>query len=748
MPSVTKKIDSFTLKSTWKYNRGNVDPDTDAVTWTNPSTPSTATKTVLIDLSDIPSGSRVTAATMKITTAQSTSAARANGKSFTVSGNHQSGINVLSWFSSLGSSLSIMFSFQYASPSDTSSYSSGSMSCYFSGISLSITYELPASSGTTSVTSIDAGSGSVTLNINPSNASYTHKVTWKIGNNVIKGPTNIPSGTNTDTCSLPLSVCNYITNATSATCTVVLETYNGTTLMGSNTYTFTVNVPSSVVPTVGELSSSPVTTGAAASMADTYVQRYSKASLSLPSVAGTYGSTITSVVFSGWGATANGTASGTTYSATTPTLTMNGNVTMTAVVTDSRGRTVTETLTIKVEEYTSPVISSIVAKRCLQDGTLNDQGRYARVVVTFSIASVDGLNTATTKSYYKQSTSSTYTDANTPFTSGTAIIIGNELIGTDASHNIKVTVADDVGNMATAITSIPTTTYVMHFRDGGLSVGIGRAAVEEDNIVAINDTWRLRAYSGLLQPHSVMVGAIPSGADLNTYTVAGEYSVESNTIAASLANRPCDLTGKLIVGSAAKDEISVTIAQNTNCYMYQMYITYNLSGIYIRYMHTYNTSGSPTFSAWKQLAFTSDITAANFSGSLPIGKGGTGQTTAAGARTALNVPKCIEAGDVIDISGVNIPGWVTNSKKNFQASLSLGRPIHASSAHITATKCYVLGPGGKLIDGGNITGLGSASYGIKADAGIVNISYVGSYSTTNNTPHVISFSTGATITFS
>ena len=245
-----------------------------------------------------------------------------------------------------------------------------------------------------------------------------------------------------------------------------------------------------------------------------------------------------------------------------------------------------------------------------------------------------------------------------------------------------------------------------------------------------------------------MVGAIPSGADLNTYMVAGEYSVESNAIAASLVNRPCDLTGKLIVGSAAKDEVSVTIAASTYCYMYQMYMAYDLSAIYMRRMYTGSTAGTASFSSWKRLAFMSDITASNFSGTLPIDKGGTGQTTAAGARTALDVPKCIEAGDVIDISGVNIPGWVTNSKKNFQASLSLGRPIHASSAQITATKCYVLGPGGKLIDGGNITGLGSISYGIKADAGIVNLSFVGSYSTTNNTPHVISFSTGAAITFS
>lgn len=743
----TASISSFTLKSTWLYKTAN--EDRTYIYYTNPTTPSTASKTVSISLSSIPSGSRVTAATLKIRTSNGSSTAVIGGKSFGVTNDHTSGINVKSGISSLGSSLSVTFKFQYSSVPSQSSSSSGSRSSYFSEMQVIIDYELPSSTGSFDVSDITPGVGeSVTLTVNPSNVSYTHKVSWYIDDTKVGDTETLDAGVTTTSFDMPLTICSYIPNATSATGKVVLETYNGTTKMGENTYTFTINVPSSVVPTAGTFSSSPVTTGAAAVMADTYVQGYSTASLSLASVAGAYGSTITSVVFSGWGATANGTASGTTYTASTPTLTMSGNVTLTAVVTDSRGRTVTKTITINIAEYTKPVISSIIAKRCLQDGTLNDQGRYASVTVVFSIASVNNLNEATTASYYKTSTATTYTDANTPFTSGTAIVIGNQLLGTDASHNIKVTVTDKVGNTATAITSIPTTTYVMHFRDGGLSVGIGRAAVEEDNIVAINDTWRLRAYSGLLQPHSVMVGAIPSGADLNSYTVAGEYSVESNAIAASLLNRPCDLTGKLIVGSAAKDEVSVTIAASTNCYMYQMYMAYDLSGIYMRRMYTGSSSGTASFSAWKRLMYsTDDLSTTSFTGALPISNGGTGQTTIEGVRTALNVSQDIKAGDVIDISTLTIPAWVTSSTSQIRTTIFLGRRITATSCSISGTGCYLVSPSKKVYDGVNITTFGTPTFYIKGDVGAVSITFSKSTSTTNNAAHVIQFGT-ASLTFS
>lgn len=752
----TTSLSSFTLKSSWSYNQKIWDDDQKQYYYYKPTTPSTASKTVSVSLASIPTGSRVVSASLQIRTSNSSSTATIGGKTFNVNNDHTSGINIASGISSLGSSLSIVFKFQYSgSPSVPSSSSSGSRSSYFSEIKLIIDYELPASSGTTSVTSIDAGSGSVTLTIDPSNTSYTHQVTWYVGDTVISGPTTIAAGTTTASCSYPLSVCQYIPNATSATGKVVLQTYNDSTLMGSNEYTFTINVPASVVPTAGTLSATAVTTGADVSMASTFVQGYSTANLSLADVAGAYGSTITSVVFSGWGSTANGTASGTAYTAQTSTLTSSGTITLQALVTDSRGRTVTKTANITVYAYAKPTISSITAKRCNDDQTINDQGEYALVTVTYTFASVNNLNSVTTASYFKQLSDVAYQNAGQTFTSNTSFMIGDDdtiSFSPDISYNIKVTVADKVGNTATAITSIPTATYVMHFRDGGTSVAVGRAALDEENIFAVNDSWRIRAYGGLLQPHTVMVGSIPSGVNLNSYLTAGEYAIETDAIATSLTNRPCDLSGKLIVGSSRYNETTHTIDNSTHCFMYQMYMVRDLSAIYIRNIYTGASSGAANavFSAWKRLMYsTDDLSTTSFTGALPISNGGTGQTTIEGIRTALNVSQDIKSGDVIDISGYKAAGWVTSSRGQFRSSICFGRRITATAVAIAGTG-WIIGPGGKVIGGdsaANITTMGTFTYSIKSDAGFIGFVFSKSFSTTNNTPHTLEIATG-TLTFS
>ena len=741
MPTLTRSIASFTLKSTWKYKTAN--EDRTYIYYTNPTTPSTASKTVSVDLSSIPAGSRVTAATLKITTARATCVAKASGKSYTFSGNNQSGINVLPWFSSLGSSLSVMFTYQESSVSGSSNSSSGSMSCYFSNISLSITYELPASGGTVDVSTIEAGPDStISVTINPSNPNYSHVVTWQLGNATETDVLAV--GETVSEFDIPMSLCNQIPNATSGEGTVTIETYNGETLMGSNSYPFTVTVPDTVVPTAGTMTATPVTSGVDQSIANMFIQGYSSASLSLPNVSGTYGSTITSVVFSGWGQTANGTASGTTYSASTPTLSTSGQMTIQAVVTDSRGRTTTKTLTITIQQYTRPTISSVLVERCDSQMVTNDQGTYAKITVTFAIASISGQNSADTETWYKLNTSSTYTNAQATFSSGTPYIIGGGHLSTDSSYNIKVIITDKAGNMATAVTSIPTATYVMHFRNGGTSVGIGRAALPQSNVLAVNENWD--TYIGgsnvaKFPKHLAVVANVADSAynnNFNNCVVAGTYIVSDLT--STIANAPVQKTGQLTVGSSMLDEHNVAIATTANCTMYQMFVASDLSDVYFRTMSTTGTAGSVVFGEWVK---------SNFSGTVSVDRGGTGQTTIDGIRAALNVSQDIKPGDVIDISGYKAGGWVTSSRSQFRSAICLGRRITATAVAIAGTG-WIIGPGGKIVGGdnaANVTSMGTFSYTIKPDAGFISFIFSKSFSTTNNTPHTIEIATG-TLTFS
>lgn len=501
MATATRSISAFSLKSTWKYGKATtiVQDEGDYTYYWSPSTPSTASKTVTLDLSAIPAGSKVTSAIFSIrTNGDGSSYAIANGVSKGITNDHtgSNAADVKAWLSNMTGgtfgNLSIKFTFQASSPPPTSSSSSGSRSCSFSASTLTINYELPNSSGTIDVNSIDAGTGSLTITINPSNTAYSHTVTWTFGSQTRTD--TLPAGTTVSSWEIPISFCSEIPNATSGTGTVAVKTYDtgGTQVGSTQTYTFTVTVPSSVVPTAGALSASPITTGAPNSWSSTYVQGYSAAAMSLANVSGAYGSTIRSVVFSGWGNTADGVQSGTAYTATTSTLTASGTVTLQALVTDSRGRTCTQNLAIVVTSYVSPTISAITAKRCDSNGTINDQGTYCRLVVVYTYASVNSLNNPYTTSAYKLNTDSSYTTATTKaqtFASNTPVIIGDGLLSADRNYDIKVTVEDELVNMATALTSIPTATYVLHFRDGGTAIGVGQAASSTDRTVTVNPNW-------------------------------------------------------------------------------------------------------------------------------------------------------------------------------------------------------------------------------------------------------------------
>lgn len=489
MSTFTTSISSFELKSTWSYQFSNGQGY-----YYGPKTPSTAYKTVTVDLSSIVSGSKVTSATLSInTTRNGTSHAECNGTKVTVTGEHTAAdslIDVTSWFTTLKSSASIKFDYQSYTPSSGSSSQTGFNKCTFSNMLLTINYDLPNSTGTFDVSSAEAGpDSSITLTVSPVNESYTHRVVWTFGEQTVTQ--NLAAGVTTTSLAVPMSFCSEIPNATSGTGTAVLTTYdgNGTQVGDAQTYTFTVTVPASVVPTSGSLAATPITPTASGSMANIYVQGYSYASMSLPSVAGAYNSTIKSVVFSGWGVSANGTLSGSNYVCNSTTLLASGDVTLKAVVTDSRGRTCTKTLTITVTAYSTPTIESIAVNRCLEDGTKSDTGTYALLRVNYNIANISG-NNASTASAYQLAGASSYTNANTAFSDDVATVMAvGDVFMTDKSYNIKVTVTDGLANTATATISLPTAAYVLHFLNGGKSIGIGQAASTTANTLTISPDW-------------------------------------------------------------------------------------------------------------------------------------------------------------------------------------------------------------------------------------------------------------------
>ena len=329
------------------------------------------------------------------------------------------------------------------------------------GMTLEITYEYLKSEG--SVGAAQTG-GSATMAITAYNSAYSHRVTWRLGD--WSATQDVAAGTASASCQIPHSA---LPNAVSGTATAELETLNGGTSLGSNVYSFPVTVPAGVVPAIGSLTVSPVNAGASSTAAGwgLFIQDRTRASAAMGGVSAGSGASIAAYNLT----TSPDYGGAAAASLTTGLLSAAGTVTITAVVTDSRGRTATRTATITVQAYAPPQITGTPSVyRCTSDGTRDDTGgTYAKLTAGFSCSGVNGQNSLTVRRV-------ALNGANTDLTSGAAAVIGAGGLSPDNTYQAVITLTDAVGSTTTYTVAIPSAAYLMHFAKGGRSIGIGCAA--------------------------------------------------------------------------------------------------------------------------------------------------------------------------------------------------------------------------------------------------------------------------------
>ena len=241
-----------------------------------------------------------------------------------------------------------------------------------------------------------------TLTITEKASSFKHKLKYVCGDasGWILGGSSSFSTSNSVDWTPPLSLAQENTTGTSVSVTFTLYTYtdNGTSV-GSNSYTKTFSIPSSVKPSVSVAVSDPMgyetTYGA-------YVQGLSKLKI-VATASGSQGSTIK---------TYKTEADGKTYteaSVESDVIAGTGKLTIKVTVTDSRGRTATASTTVSVLAYTFPKISALSVYRCDTSGNASSSGAYLAVKFSSVITSLNSKNTAAYTIQYKKSTATSYT---------------------------------------------------------------------------------------------------------------------------------------------------------------------------------------------------------------------------------------------------------------------------------------------------------------------------------------------------
>lgn len=313
----------------------------------------------------------------------------------------------------------------------------------------------------------------ITIHMNKK-ANFKHTVRYVWGNTSGTIATNV-----VDNCqwTIPLSLANQIPNSTSGYGTIYVDTYNGSTKIGTKSCRFDATVPTSVKPTINSAkvaidnSANSVIAGWGL-----YVVGYSKAKITA-AASGSYGSTVSSFVVGGGYST---TQSGSSLSYTGGKFTSSGNKTFNVVAKDSRGRSsdTKQAGTITVYAYSNPTITALSVQRS------SSNAKKITVRANWNFSSVNGKNSATATLYYKRSTSSGWTTYGT-ISKNTDVTLTTDF-AEEYSYNFRIIVRDAVGNSAQDESFISTIDVLLDFKAGGKGLGVGKIAETDSMEVALD----------------------------------------------------------------------------------------------------------------------------------------------------------------------------------------------------------------------------------------------------------------------
>lgn len=236
--------------------------------------------------------------------------------------------------------------------------------------------------GSSAITTLtDATIGlSTSVTWTPLDTTFKYKLTFSCGAWSYTTDFIVPNQLTPYTYSytIPMAVCNQLPNATTGTLAASLTTYtaDGVQVGVANSKTAVLTVPSSVVPTISSVTLEEGTP----SGFGVYAKSLSTVKATV-SAAGAYSSTVANIVVKVGNNSYIANSSGVAVSEILQTY---GSISVVTTVTDSRGRTATNTKTITVYDYFQPTIGMSIA--------INSSTNVVTTTVTGSIPPVNNLN--------------------------------------------------------------------------------------------------------------------------------------------------------------------------------------------------------------------------------------------------------------------------------------------------------------------------------------------------------------------
>lgn len=308
------------------------------------------------------------------------------------------------------------------------------------------------------------------LTVTRQSSEYTHTISYVCGS--ASGTICAKSAKTAIIWTPPINLASQNTTSRQVSIVFAITTFYGNVRLGSNTLIISAAIPASAGPSCSFTTSD--TTGMVATYG-AYVQ--AKSGLQVTTTASAqYGATIKDYSVAADGKTASGN------SVTISPITGSGELTVQVTVTDSRGYTVSAQQTITVLPYSQPAIIGMMAERCLQDGTVNDEGDCCKVTFIGAVAPLNDLNSAGYILQYKKSAASSYTTITLAAYAGQYAPTGTYIFGAEINsiYDVQMYALDDFGNGTARSLSLPLAFVLMDFHNSGRGIAFGKVATVTD----------------------------------------------------------------------------------------------------------------------------------------------------------------------------------------------------------------------------------------------------------------------------